>query len=60
MVNKTIPFRPKLEGVFRTRFYETANEITDQTSPEILETIISIFKNRVSLPGEKNGRVEHY
>jgi len=41
MVNKSIPFRPKLEGVFRTRFYETANEITYQTSPEILETIIS-------------------
>jgi hypothetical protein len=28
MLNRTIPFRPKLEGVFRKRFYETAAEMT--------------------------------
>jgi len=40
MVNKTIPFRPKLEGVFRTRFYTVANVITAQTTTEILEAIV--------------------
>lgn len=41
MLNKEIPFRPKLEGDFRTRFYEAASHINDQTSPSELEDIIS-------------------
>lgn len=41
MVNRTIPFRPKLEGVFRTRFYSVANTINTQTTPAMLESIIS-------------------
>lgn len=40
MVNKTIPFRPKLEGVFRTRFYSVANTINAKTTPAMLESVI--------------------
>ncbi|WP_449241253.1 Druantia anti-phage system protein DruA [Desulfoscipio gibsoniae] len=41
MVYKTIPFRPRLEGVFRTRFYSVANNINMLTSSFELETLIS-------------------
>ena len=41
MVNKTIPFRPKLEGEFRTRFYLVANTINNQTTPSVLESVIN-------------------
>lgn len=41
MVNKTIPFRPKLEGVFRTRFYSVAKNINTETVSTNLETLIS-------------------
>ena len=41
MLNRTIPFRPKLEGVFRTRFYSVATAINTQKEPDILDTIIS-------------------
>lgn len=41
MVNKTIPFRPKLEGMFRTRFYSVANNINTQTSLTDLEALIT-------------------
>lgn len=32
MVNREIPFRPKLEGEFRVRFYNAASEITEATA----------------------------
>lgn len=32
MINREIPFRPKLEGEFRVRFYNAASEITEATS----------------------------
>lgn len=32
MINKEIPFRPRLEGEFRVRFYNAASEITEKTS----------------------------
>jgi len=41
MVNKTIPFRPKLEGVFRTRFYSVASTINTQTTPTMWESVIA-------------------
>jgi hypothetical protein len=41
MVNKTIPFRPKLEGVFRTRFYSVAKNINTLTSSTDLESSIT-------------------
>lgn len=31
MINREIPFRPKLEGEFRIRFYSAASEITEVT-----------------------------
>lgn len=41
MINKTIPFRPKIEGVFRSRFYAAASTINAQTTPTILEELIA-------------------
>lgn len=32
MLNREIPFRPKLEGDFRVRFYNAVSEINEQTS----------------------------
>lgn len=32
MINREIPFRPRLEGEFRVRFYNAASEITEKTS----------------------------
>ena len=31
MINKEIPFRPRLEGEFRVRFYNAVSEITELT-----------------------------
>lgn len=31
MINREIPFRPRLEGEFRIRFYKVASEITEKT-----------------------------
>ena len=39
MLNREIPFRPKLEGDFRVRFYNAASEITDSTSVIEIEKI---------------------
>lgn len=39
MINREIPFRPKLEGDFRVRFYNAVAEITDYTSPLRIEEI---------------------
>ncbi len=36
MINRTIPFRPKLEGVFRKRFYDTAAIINSENLNEII------------------------
>ncbi len=37
MINKTIAFRPKLEGAFRKRFYEIASKINAKTSSTMLD-----------------------
>lgn len=42
MINKEIPFRPKLEGEFRVRFYNAVSEITDVTSTLRIATIADI------------------
>lgn len=39
MLNREIPFRPKLEGDFRVRFYNAVSEIDEQTSPIRIEEI---------------------
>lgn len=39
MLNREIPFRPKLEGEFRVRFYNAASEITDTVSVVDIEKI---------------------
>lgn len=39
MLNREIPFRPKLEGDFRIRFYNAVSSITEQTSLFEIEQI---------------------
>jgi len=39
MLNREIPFRPKLEGDFRVRFYNAASGITEHTSLVEIENI---------------------
>ena len=39
MINREIPFRPKLEGDFRIRFYNAVSSINEETSPLEIETI---------------------
>ena len=39
MLNKEIPFRPKIEGDFRVRFYNAVSGINEQTSPIEIEQI---------------------
>ncbi len=39
-MNNTIPFRPKLEGEFRTRFHLIASQITSETSQEEIEKLV--------------------
>lgn len=41
MISKTIPFRPKLEGEFRTRFHENASHISELSSVKDIESIVS-------------------
>lgn len=36
MINRTIPYRPKLEGVFRKRFYATAAIINDTNLEDLI------------------------
>jgi hypothetical protein len=36
MTNRTISFRPKLEGVFRKRFYDTAAEMNAENSEDLI------------------------
>lgn len=43
MINKEIPFRPRLEGEFRVRFYNAASEITEAASTL---TIVAIARRR--------------
>jgi len=47
MINKTIPFRPKLEGTFRTRFYDAASKIDALTSLPLLDECIASELNWV-------------
>ena len=39
ITNKSIPFRPKLEGEFRTRFYTVVQQINENTKTSELEKI---------------------
>ena len=39
MLNREIPFRPKLEGDFRIRFYTAVSCINEETSPLQIEQI---------------------
>ena len=39
MTNKSIPFRPKLEGEFRTRFYTVVQQVNEDTKTSELEKI---------------------
>ena len=39
ITNKAIPFRPKLEGEFRTRFYTAVQTVTEETRTTELEKI---------------------
>ena len=39
MLNREIPFRPKIEGDFRVRFYSAVSKITERTSPLELEKL---------------------
>jgi len=41
MSNKAIPFRPRLEGYFRSRFYTRASEINEQSKPSDIEKMIT-------------------
>ena len=41
MTNKSIPFRPKLEGEFRTRFYTVVQRISKETKTSELEQLAS-------------------
>lgn len=37
MINREIPFRPRLEGEFRVRFYNAASEITEKLQHLLLQ-----------------------
>lgn len=39
MLNREIPFRPRLEGDFRIRFYNAVSCIDEETSPVLIEQI---------------------
>ena len=39
MINREIPFRPRLEGDFRVRFYNAASSITEHTSLKEIERL---------------------
>ena len=39
MLNREIPFRPKLEGDFRIRFYNAVSVINEKTSPLEIEQL---------------------
>lgn len=47
MLNREIPFRPKLEGDFRVRFYSAVSEINEQTSP--IERDFMADENRIDM-----------
>jgi hypothetical protein len=40
MINRAIPFRPKLEGQFRVRFYNAVSSISEKTSIARIEQIV--------------------
>lgn len=41
MLNREIPFRPKLEGDFRTRFYSAVSVIDDKTEIPSIEALVN-------------------
>jgi len=47
MINREIPFRPRLEGDFRVRFYDAASSITEHTPLSKIESIIEAEINWV-------------
>lgn len=48
MINREIPFRPRLEGDFRVRFYDAASSITEHTPLSKIEHIIEAEINWVT------------
>ena len=48
MINREIPFRPRLEGDFRVRFYDAASSITEHTPLSKIESIIEAEINWVT------------
>ena len=52
MLNREIPFRPRLEGDFRIRFYNAVSRITENTTLADIENIADeIQSSLVPLPG---------
>lgn len=41
ITNKVIAFRPRLEGEFRTRFYNAVQNISEKTNTKDLEQLVS-------------------
>ena len=41
MLNREIPFRPKLEGDFRARFYRAVSVINDKTELSSIEALVN-------------------
>ena len=48
MINREIPFRPRLEGDFRVRFYNAASSITEHTPLSQIEHVIEAEINWVT------------
>ena len=44
MLNREIPFRPRLEGDFRIRFYNAVSRITENTTLADIENIADEFR----------------
>ena len=59
MINREIPFRPRLEGEFRVRFYNAASEITEKTPTLTIARIAEReieWVEKYSLQGTTQGR----
>ena len=55
MINREIPFRPRLEGDFRVRFYDAASSITEHTPLSKIERIIEEEINWVTNSCKSSG-----
>ena len=61
MINREIPFRPRLEGDFRVRFYNAASSITEHTPlsqiEHVIEAEINWVKNVIFEESERRGKL---